>query len=448
MPKSPDAFRTISEVADWLGVQAHVLRFWESKFSQVKPVKRAGGRRYYRPNDMLLLGGLKKLLHEDGLTIKGAQKMLRENGVAHVAAMSQPLDDLTAAVIDDQVADEVATQPAPEPPAFSAEPAETGEVQPAPELPAATPDAEPVAEPVTEPEEELPVPEPEVSVAAAEPDVSSDAEAEDTAPVVPQQTAPEPLSEPAADAQPLTDAGSSPLPDELEAADTPIEEDSEPDPLIAADDELADAAPAEVSQPDETPIAGSGEPDVESQTADIEDDFAPVETAPEEIPEEDEPVAELPGFLRHPLNRDDGASASPGDTEAAAPKIDDLPQPQASDEIEPSASVSATEPEETAAEPEPPITEDAAAEAEAPETEPQTETEQAAAPEAVPVPRRIDIPAPPAESSMTAEPSALTALSRVRTLTPEQAGQIRPLVARLAQLRADVTGAHKDAGKD
>ena len=100
MAKSPDAFRTISEVADWLGVQAHVLRFWESKFSQVKPIKRAGGRRYYRPSDMLLIGGLKKLLHEDGLTIKGAQRLLREKGVSFVADLSQPLDDLTAAVIE------------------------------------------------------------------------------------------------------------------------------------------------------------------------------------------------------------------------------------------------------------------------------------------------------------------------------------------------------------
>ena len=88
--KSPDAFRTISEVADWLGVQPHVLRFWESKFSQVKPVKRAGGRRYYRPGDMLLLGGIRKLLHEDGLTIKGAQKVLREDGMAYVSGLSQP----------------------------------------------------------------------------------------------------------------------------------------------------------------------------------------------------------------------------------------------------------------------------------------------------------------------------------------------------------------------
>ena len=93
MAKAHDAFRTISEVADWLGVQAHVLRFWESKFSQVKPVKRAGGRRYYRPTDMQLLGGIKKLLHDDGLTIKGVQKILREQGVAHVITFCQPLED-------------------------------------------------------------------------------------------------------------------------------------------------------------------------------------------------------------------------------------------------------------------------------------------------------------------------------------------------------------------
>ena len=94
MDKSPDAFRTISEVADWLGIQAHVLRFWESKFTQVKPVKRAGGRRYYRPADMMLLGGIKKLLHEDGMTIKGVQKVLREQGVGMVSELSQSLDDV------------------------------------------------------------------------------------------------------------------------------------------------------------------------------------------------------------------------------------------------------------------------------------------------------------------------------------------------------------------
>lgn len=89
--KSPDAFRTISEVADWLETPAHVLRFWESKFTQVKPVKRAGGRRYYRPADMELLGGIKKLLHDEGMTIKGVQKILREQGVKHVAGLSETI---------------------------------------------------------------------------------------------------------------------------------------------------------------------------------------------------------------------------------------------------------------------------------------------------------------------------------------------------------------------
>ena len=93
MAKSADAFRTISEVADWLDLPTHVLRFWESKFSQVKPVKRAGGRRYYRPNDMRLLGGIKKLLHDDGMTIKGAQKVLREQGAKYVSGLSQPVDE-------------------------------------------------------------------------------------------------------------------------------------------------------------------------------------------------------------------------------------------------------------------------------------------------------------------------------------------------------------------
>ena len=85
MDKSPDAFRTISEVADWLGVQAHVLRFWESKFPQIKPMKRGGGRRYYRPQDVALLAGVRNLLYKDGLTIKGVQKVFREQGIRWVA---------------------------------------------------------------------------------------------------------------------------------------------------------------------------------------------------------------------------------------------------------------------------------------------------------------------------------------------------------------------------
>ncbi len=89
MEKSRDAFRTISEVADLLGTPAHVLRFWESRFPQIRPVKRAGGRRYYRPSDVALLSGIKRLLHGDGLTIRGVQKVLRENGIRHVMALAE-----------------------------------------------------------------------------------------------------------------------------------------------------------------------------------------------------------------------------------------------------------------------------------------------------------------------------------------------------------------------
>lgn len=88
MSKSAEAFRTISEVAEVLGTPAHVLRFWESRFTQIRPLKRAGGRRYYRPNDVALLAGIRKLLHEDGMTIRGVQKILREHGVRHVAQLS------------------------------------------------------------------------------------------------------------------------------------------------------------------------------------------------------------------------------------------------------------------------------------------------------------------------------------------------------------------------
>jgi DNA-binding transcriptional MerR regulator len=80
MSKSPQAFRTISEVSETIDVPAHVLRFWESRFTQVKPIKRGGGRRYYRPEDIALLKVIRELLYTEGLTIRGVQKMLRETG--------------------------------------------------------------------------------------------------------------------------------------------------------------------------------------------------------------------------------------------------------------------------------------------------------------------------------------------------------------------------------
>jgi DNA-binding transcriptional MerR regulator len=88
--KAPEAFRTISEVAGDLDVPQHVLRFWESRFREIKPMKRGGGRRYYRPEDVDLLRGIRHLLYGEGYTIRGVQRILREQGVKFVQAVWQP----------------------------------------------------------------------------------------------------------------------------------------------------------------------------------------------------------------------------------------------------------------------------------------------------------------------------------------------------------------------
>jgi DNA-binding transcriptional MerR regulator len=87
--KAPEAFRTISEVAEGLDVPQHVLRFWETRFTQIRPMKRGGGRRYYRPNDVDLLNGIRQLLYGEGYTIRGVQRILRDHGVAHVTAIGR-----------------------------------------------------------------------------------------------------------------------------------------------------------------------------------------------------------------------------------------------------------------------------------------------------------------------------------------------------------------------
>lgn len=89
MAKGPEAFRTISEAADELHVPQHVLRFWETKFSFIKPMKRAGGRRFYRPADISVLRGVRRLLHDEGYTIKGVQKLHREQGIKHLVAAGE-----------------------------------------------------------------------------------------------------------------------------------------------------------------------------------------------------------------------------------------------------------------------------------------------------------------------------------------------------------------------
>jgi len=113
--KSERAYRTIGEASEEVGVPAHVLRFWETKFHQIRPLKRSGGRRFYRPQDLALIQRIKTLLHEEGLTIKGVQKLLREQGLsafldgspprpAGAAAASETLSRRLSKVADDLAA--------------------------------------------------------------------------------------------------------------------------------------------------------------------------------------------------------------------------------------------------------------------------------------------------------------------------------------------------------
>ncbi len=128
MEKAPEAFRTISEVADELDVPQHVLRFWETRFSQIKPMKRGGGRRYYRPNDVDLLKGIRQLLYGQGYTIRGVQRILREQGMPHVAGIGRgevapqtvPEEEIAASPVvrrhPDPVREAAEPMEAPEPP--------------------------------------------------------------------------------------------------------------------------------------------------------------------------------------------------------------------------------------------------------------------------------------------------------------------------------------------
>ncbi len=112
MSKSPDAFRTISEVADDLDLPQHVLRFWETRFTQIKPMKRGGGRRYYRPEDVELLRGIRHLLYGEGYTIRGVQRILKEQGPRSIIAVAR--GDSRAAPPDPADAEpELEPEPAP-----------------------------------------------------------------------------------------------------------------------------------------------------------------------------------------------------------------------------------------------------------------------------------------------------------------------------------------------
>ncbi len=315
MSKSPDAFRTISEVAEWLDVPAHVLRFWESKFTQVKPVKRAGGRRYYRPTDMLLLGGIQNLLHDKGLSIKDAQALLREEGIQHVQSLSKPLDG------EEEDESPIEAKPA------------SKWVDPA----AAEPEAEKPRRPVVDRE---PLGEEEHAPRKVAPP------APPPYPAGPPKAAPTP-SAPGADAPQADVARPAPVEKPLPASDTanaPASTSHEvaapaPEslaPAAAAPQASEDVAPAGPVSDDDTPIADStpsnafedmgAAPAAPSPTAAPQSDVAPQTT----------PAAPTP--TRPPV--------APAASVGAAPAAQPAPASDAAQPLQPS--LTADEPSETA----------------------------------------------------------------------------------------------------
>ncbi|WP_286196847.1 MerR family transcriptional regulator [Tropicibacter sp. R15_0] len=341
MAKSRDAFRTISEVAEWLETPAHVLRFWESKFTQIKPVKRAGGRRYYRPADMELLGGIKKLLHEDGMTIKGVQKVLREQGVRHVAALNTHSvdEDASGETIDDapfieaEVPDSVVSFPGKteaEPPAdtpdmFAEPDAEDGSdeavietIDEAEEIGAAEEVSVDEVSDVVVSESE------DVELDASEPELETSAEAleitEDAAPEPQIDVADEPADEvepveeaelvaedsDSVDDEVLTEEEPAPEPEESLADDgfepaTPVEEAPEPAEALQSEDapeepevsaELVAEAPVDevVVKPDDEPEI---EVEAEATESEPEESLVPAEESEPEEPL-DEPALVVP----------------------------------------------------------------------------------------------------------------------------------------------------------
>jgi DNA-binding transcriptional MerR regulator len=103
LDKAPDAFRTISEVADDLDIPQHVLRFWETRFTQIKPMKRSGGRRYYRPDDVDLLKGIRRLLYGEGYTIRGVQRILKEHGIKSVQGIADQSSAVSFGAVEEAI---------------------------------------------------------------------------------------------------------------------------------------------------------------------------------------------------------------------------------------------------------------------------------------------------------------------------------------------------------
>jgi len=261
MKKAPEAFRTISEVADLLDTPAHVLRFWESKFYQIRPVKRAGGRRYYRPDDVALINGIRVLLQDRGMTIRGVQRILQEQGVKAVTVTGLPLPasatpgvpiDVGAeiidivALVDEDIAEgavELADDPLDEGPApISVRPEDYLPEEEGPDLDAAIPVADEALELALTPAYDEAVAEAPPSASWREASVAT-------------RVAPEPVTE-----VPMTlgdDAGDvSPLP---EAAPPPSDSTDQalPDEALAMTQDLLDLPPAPPIAPASAAVEGS-----------------------------------------------------------------------------------------------------------------------------------------------------------------------------------------------
>ncbi|WP_259937946.1 MerR family transcriptional regulator [Leisingera aquaemixtae] len=354
MSKSPDAFRTISEVADWLGVQAHVLRFWESKFTQVKPVKRAGGRRYYRPADMRLLGGIKKLLHDDGMSIKDVQVLLREHGPAHVAEFSHPVDGAAAErsapvppadrlgddwqssleLSHEQAAEEDTGSEASNVVGFPQQDAAADDIL---QDPADAPAAVSPAAPADVPETEETAADTADPAAAPEPQMRMD------------------LAAPAAETGAVDETGAAAESEPGPSAPSPLE----------AQDPAADGTAPPPAEATETPHAPAVESDTASPWSEAAaEDSAEETTATAAAPADSAPLDPAPEEMQDPQDGDDSAGWEAGTEPAAAPPAAAEAQPDAPDGFgTPAESGSAEtlpdEPPLTAAEP--PVLEDTSA---------------------------------------------------------------------------------------
>ncbi|GIT90486.1 hypothetical protein JANAI62_00320 [Jannaschia pagri] len=295
--KSDGAFRTIREVADWLGVPTHVLRFWESKFDQIAPVKGAGGRRYYRPEDMRLLGGIKVMLHDQGLTIRAVGQKIEDDGVDPVMALSPEVEMPEGPPARTRRVIRQGDEPATEPVASKATPTdipaseETSANEPDLSEPAtiAEPTDTPVAEPDLETEDAS---EARVTPGAALPKSR-------LTPVSLEEFPDEAPTEDGESAAP-TDEAPSPSPDTRDNTDTP-EDSAEAEPIARDTDVDADQTP----QPKPVPVPDvPNQPDDPTLAAEVpEQPDAPspaVEAAPQTDPVPAQPVPTVPPHDPHP----------------------------------------------------------------------------------------------------------------------------------------------------